>query len=74
MFTKAFDKLYPLLVVPSKALRKLTVGSGTTLKWPPRATRPGMMIIMRVMILVIPRMLERRSEMLVLKKTAVKLK
>lgn len=59
MLTRALERSFPLLVVPSKALRKFAFGSGMCLTLPPRTTRPamemlgiGVLVVMESLIVV----------------------
>ena len=45
MLTRALDKSFPLSVVPAKASRKLTFGSGMWSTFFPRTTKPVMLML-----------------------------
>lgn len=53
IFTRALASPLPLLVVPAKESRKLILGSATEV-WPPKQTRPVMLINTRVETLMKP--------------------
>jgi hypothetical protein len=64
MLTKALARSLPLLVVPSNEFLKLTVGSGIDSTFPPRTTKPVMLMKIKVRILAMPKKLVAQSEYL----------